>query len=94
MSKDRAMSENTLNTALRRLGYSKDEIVSHGFRAMFSTIANEKRDEHKQSIDIIERCLAHKDKDKVRAAYNRATNLIQMRELMQWWADFLDGLII
>lgn len=94
LSKDRAMSENTLNTALRRLGYSKDEIVSHGFRAMFSTIANEKRDEHKQSIDIIERCLAHKDKDKVRAAYNRATNLIQMRELMQWWADFLDGLII
>ena len=87
------MSENTLNTALRRMGYGKDEIVSHGFRAMFSTMANEKRNEHGCHADIIERCLAHKDKDKVREAYNRAQNLADMRILMQWWADYLDELV-
>lgn len=92
LSKDKPMSENTLNTALRRLGYSKDELVSHGFRAMFSTMANEKRELHAQGVDIIERCLAHKDTNKIRAAYNRATNLNQMRKLMQWWSDFLDSL--
>lgn len=92
LAKNRPMSENTLNTALRRMGYGKDEIVSHGFRAMFSTIANEKRSEHGLHADIIERCLAHKDKDKVREAYNRAENLADMRRLMQWWAEFLDGL--
>ena len=93
LSKSRPMSENTLNTALRRMGYSKDEIVSHGFRAMFSTMANEKRNEHGCHADIIERCLAHKDKDKVREAYNRAQNLADMRILMQWWADYLDELV-
>lgn len=94
LAKSRPMSENTLNTALRRMGYGKDEIVSHGFRAMFSTIANEKRSEHGLHADIIERCLAHKDKDKVREAYNRAENLADMRRLMQWWAEFLDGLAV
>ena len=93
LSKGRPMSENTLNTALRRMGYGKDEIVSHGFRAMFSTMANEKRNEHGCHADIIERCLAHKDKDKVREAYNRAQNLADMRMLMQWWADYLDELV-
>ncbi|MDL0088511.1 tyrosine-type recombinase/integrase [Campylobacter gastrosuis] len=88
----RPMSENTMNAALRRLGYTKDELVSHGFRAMFSTAANELRNEHKISADIIERCLAHKDRDKVRSAYNRASNLKEMRQLMQWWADYLDDL--
>ena len=94
LSKSRPMSENTLNAALRRMGYGKNEIVSHGFRAMFSTIANEKRNEHGLHADIIERCLAHKDKDKVRQAYNRAKNLVDMRILMQWWAEFLDGLAV
>lgn len=88
--KNRAMSENTLNTALRRMGYAKDEMVSHGFRASFSTIAHEYRSEHKLSSDIIELCLAHEDKNNIRAAYNRALNLNDMRLLMQWWADFLD----
>lgn len=88
----RCMSENTLNGALRRLGYTKDEIVSHGFRAMFSTVANENAHIHGFSVDVIERCLAHKEKNKVRDAYNRASYLSQMRRLMQWWADYLDQL--
>ncbi|OCR88904.1 hypothetical protein CFT12S00416_05630 [Campylobacter fetus subsp. testudinum] len=87
--KDRCMSENTLNTALRRLGYSKNEIVSHGFRAMFSTLAHEHINEHKQSSFIIEKCLAHSDKNKVRSIYNRAENIIEMSIVMQWWSDFL-----
>ncbi|ALV64614.1 tyrosine-type recombinase/integrase [Campylobacter fetus] len=90
--KDRGMSENTINTALRRLGYEKNEIVAHGFRAMFSTQAHEHTSEHAQSSLIIERCLAHADANKIRAIYNRAENLNEMRILMQWWADFLDGL--
>lgn len=90
--KDRGMSENTVNTALRRLGYNKNEIVAHGFRAMFSTQAHEHTSEHKQSSLVIEKCLAHTDTNKIRAAYNRAENLNEMRVLMQWWADFLDSL--
>ncbi|MBE2985313.1 integrase arm-type DNA-binding domain-containing protein [Campylobacter sp. RM9344] len=91
-SGERAMSENTLNAALRRLGYTKDELVAHGFRAMFSSAANEMREVHKMPSDIIEKCLAHKGTDKIRQAYNRAENLNDMRTLMQWWADYLDSL--
>ncbi|QKG29227.1 tyrosine-type recombinase/integrase [Campylobacter sp. RM16187] len=86
------MSENTLNLALRRMGFSKDEIVSHGFRAMFSTITNENAHIHGFSPDVIERCLAHKEKDKIREAYNRANYMPLMRGLMQWWADWLNNL--
>ncbi|OCR86441.1 hypothetical protein CFT13S00388_09135 [Campylobacter fetus subsp. testudinum] len=89
--KDRCMSENTVNTALRRVGYGKDEIVAHGFRAMFSTLAHEHINEHKQSSLIIEKCLAHADTNKIRAVYNRAENLNEMRKLMQWWSDFLEA---
>ncbi|MBR8461523.1 tyrosine-type recombinase/integrase [Campylobacter sp. faydin G-105] len=94
LSNKRAMSDNTLTTALRRMGYTKDELVVHGFRAMFSTIANENINAHKCNADIIEKCLAHKEKDKIRSAYNRAQNLSEMRALMQWWAEFLDGLTV
>lgn len=87
------MGVGTLNVALRNIGFAKDELVSHGFRAMFSTAAHERVDEHNCSSDIIERCLAHKDSNKVRAAYNRASNLKQMRILMQWWSDYLDSII-
>lgn len=86
------MSENTLNAGLRRLGYTKDEIVSHGFRATFSTIANEYSNLHGFSSDVIEKCLAHGEKNKVRAAYNHAKNLDEMRGLMQWYADFLESI--
>lgn len=82
------LSNNTLNASLVRLGYSNEEIVPHGFRAMFSTIANEKRHADEK---IIEKCLAHEPKNKVGAAYNRAEYWEQRVKLMQWWADFLDG---
>ncbi len=87
-SRDRPMSENTLNAALRRLGYSKTEMTAHGFRAMASTLLNE------QGLppDVIELQLAHTERNKVRAAYNRAQRLAERREMMQAWADYLAGL--
>ncbi|MDR0579119.1 MAG: tyrosine-type recombinase/integrase [Campylobacteraceae bacterium] len=89
-SDGRQMSDNAINSALRRMGYTKDEIVAHGFRAMFSTICNEHRDEHGLTYDIIELCLAHKERNTIRSAYNHALNLKERTKLMQWWSDFLD----
>ena len=88
-SKTTQMSDATLNNALRRMGYSKDEIVTHGFRAMFSTRAHEDSDfKH----DVIEKQLAHSVGTKVSQAYNRAMYLDERKELMQWWSDYLDAL--
>lgn len=84
----RPMSENTVNAALRRLGYTKDEMTGHGFRSMASTLLNE-QGWHR---DAIERQLAHAPRDKVRASYNYAEHLPERRRMMQAWADFLDGL--
>lgn len=83
------MSENTINAALRRLGFGKDEMTAHGFRAIASTLLNESG---KWSSDAIERALAHKDKDHVRAAYHRGAHWQERVEMAQWWADYLDGL--
>lgn len=85
---DRPMSENTVNAALRRLGYSNDEMTGHGFRSMASTILNE-QGWHR---DAIERQLAHAERDSVRAAYNYAEHLPERKRMMQAWADYLDGL--
>jgi integrase len=84
----RCMSENAITAALRRLGYSGEEMTWHGFRAMASTRLNELG----FPPDIIELQLAHKERDKVRAAYNRAERLAERRNMMQQWADYLDGL--
>jgi integrase len=85
---ERPMSENTVNAALRRLGYSKDEMTGHGFRSMASTLLNE-QGWHR---DAIERQLAHAERNAVRAAYNYAEHLPERRRMMQAWADYLDGL--
>lgn len=85
-TRDRPMSENTINAALRRLGYSKEEMTGHGFRSMASTLLNE----YGWGVDAIERQLAHAERNKVRAAYNHAQYLPERRRMMQWWADALD----
>jgi integrase len=87
-SKERPISENTLNAALRRLGYAGNEMTAHGFRAMASTRLNEMG----FAPDVIELQLAHKERNRVRAAYNRAERLAERRKLMQAWSDYLDGL--
>ena len=88
--RDRPMSENTLNAALRRLGYSKDEIVSHSFRGIFSTIMHEKMSDHGFDSLVIEKQLAHKETNKVKAAYNHADYLSERKKMMQWWTDYLN----
>ena len=83
------MSDNTVNAALRRLGYSKDQMTGHGFRSMASTILNEQGCWHP---DAIERQLAHVERNNIRAAYNYAEHLEERKRMMQTWADYLDSL--
>jgi integrase len=86
----RCISENTLNAALRRLGYAKDEMTSHGFRSMAATRLNEMCRWHP---DVIERALAHQEPNAVKRAYTSAVEYWAERvELMQVWADYLDDL--
>jgi integrase len=87
----RSMSENTLNAALRRLGYGTDEMTSHGFRSTASTLLNESG---KWSVDAIERALAHGDADSVRAAYHRGAHWQERVKMAEWWSDYLDHLRI
>jgi len=84
----RPMSENTVNGALRRLGYAKNEMTGHGFRSMASTLLHELGLPHA----VIERQLAHGERNKVSAAYNFAEHLPERRKMMQQWADYLDVL--
>lgn len=88
-SNARPMSENTINAALRRLGYEKNEMTGHGFRSMASTLLHE----HGWPHEAIERQLAHAERNKVSAAYNYAEHLPKRREMMDWWADYLDELV-
>ena len=87
-SASRPLSDGTINAALRRLGFDKDTMTAHGFRAMASTRLNEIG----WAPDVIERQLAHVEKNKVRAAYNRAQYLDERIRMLQAWADYLDGL--
>jgi len=86
-SADRPISDNTINAALRRLGYSTDEMTGHGFRTMASTLLNELG----WNPDAIERQLAHDERDESRASYNHAQYLDERRRMMQAWADYLDA---
>ena len=88
-SAKRPMSENTINAALRRLGYAQDEMTAHGFRAMASTLLNEMG---KWNPDAIERQLAHADGNKVRRAYTRGEYWDERVRMMQHWSDYLDQL--
>ena len=84
----RPMSDNAILSALRRMGYTGDQMTGHGFRSMASTLLNE-QGWHR---DAIERQLAHAERDSIRAAYNYAQYLPERRKMMQAWADHLDGL--
>ncbi|MGA7385563.1 MAG: integrase arm-type DNA-binding domain-containing protein [Methylocella sp.] len=88
-SPSRPLSENTLNAALRRLGYAKDQMSSHGFRAAASSFLNECG---KWNADAIEAQLAHVESNAVRKAYARAEYWAERVEMMAYWADRLDEL--
>src|SRR5664280_1045885 len=82
------MSENTVNAALRRLGYDRATLTAHGFRGMASTMLHEQG----WASDVIERQLSHAERNSVKAAYNHAEHLPARRKMMQAWADYLDRL--
>jgi integrase len=85
----RCMSENTINAALRSMGYAKEVMTGHGFRAMARTVLDEVLGER---VDLIEHQLAHQVKDVNGRAYNRTAHLPARRAMMQRWADYLDTL--
>ena len=86
---DRPMSNNAILAALRRMGYAKDEMSAHGFRAMARTILDEVL---QVRPDFIEHQLAHAVRDPNGRAYNRTAHLTERKKMMQTWADYLDGL--
>lgn len=88
-SAKRPISENTLNGALRRMKFGKDEMTAHGFRAIASTLLNESGKWHP---DAIERALAHGHDNSVRAAYHRGAHWKERVEMAQWWSDHLETL--
>ena len=83
------ISENTINAALRRMGYDHGVMTAHGFRSSASSLLNESG---KWNPDAIERALAHADSDKVRAAYHRSIYWDERVRMAQWWSDYLDVL--
>jgi integrase len=85
-SSTKPLSENALNSALRRMGFSLDEMTAHGFRATASTILNERE----FNPDVIEAALAHQHENEIRRAYNRASYWKERVVMMQAWADMLD----
>jgi integrase len=88
-SRQRPMSNNAINAALRRMGFAKDEMTGHGFRAMARTILDEVLEVRP---DYIEHQLAHSVRDPNGRAYNRTSHLAERRKMMQVWADYLDRL--
>lgn len=86
---DRPMSDNTINAALRRLGFSKDQMTGHGFRAMAATLLNEMGI---WNPDAIERQLAHADGNSIRRAYARGQYWEERVRMMQHWSDYIDQL--
>src|SRR6185503_8337153 len=86
---DRPMSDNTINAALRAMGYAADEMTAHGFRATARTILHERLG---FSPDVIEAQLAHSVRDSLGRAYNRTEFVEQRRKMLQAWADYLDKL--
>jgi len=88
MSGKKHLSENSMNSVLRRIGFTQDQHTAHGFRSTASTLLNESR---QFRGEVIEMQLAHKDKDSIRAIYNRAQYWDERVPMMQWWADYLDA---
>ncbi len=84
------MSNNTVTSALRKMGFTKEEQTAHGLRAMFKTVCKENQEEHNLKNEFVERVLAHKTAGNVEEAYNRADNLKEMRLIANWWSDYLD----
>lgn len=84
------MSNNTVTSALRTMGYTKEQQTAHGFRAMFKTVCKEHQEEHNLNNEFVERVLAHKVDGDVESVYNRANNIEDMRKVCDWWSKWLE----
>jgi integrase len=89
---NRHMSENTVNNAIRKMGFSKEEQTAHGLRAMFKTICKENQEKHNLNNEFVEMVLAHKTAGAVEQTYNRAKNIEDMRKIVSWWSEYLENL--
>ena len=87
------MSNNTVTSALRTMGYTKEQQTAHGLRAMFKTVCKENQEEYNLKNEFVERVLAHKTDGEVEGAYNRANNIEDMRKIVNWWSDYINNLI-
>ncbi len=83
------MSNNTVNTAIRKMGFSKDEQTAHGLRALFKTVCKDNQTKHNLKNEFVEMVLAHQTMGNVEEAYNRAENLNEKRIITNWWSDYL-----
>lgn len=92
-NKNPHISNNTARSTLRALGYTNQQQTAHGFRAMFKTVCKEHQEEHNLNNEFVERVLAHKIGNNVENAYNRANNIEDMRKILNWWSEYLEGLI-
>ena len=87
------MSNNTVNTALRKMGFSNEEQTAHGLRAMFKTVCKDNQSKHNLKNEFVEMVLAHQTMGSVEEAYNRAENLSEKRIITNWWSSYLNNLI-
>lgn len=90
--KNKYMSENTVNNAIRKMGFTKENQTAHGMRAMFKTVCKENQTKHNLINEFVEKILAHKTAEKVEEAYIRADNIEDMRKIVNWWSDYLHNL--
>lgn len=91
--KGKHMSNNTVNNAIRTIGYTKEEQTAHGLRATFKTVCKKNQLKHGLPNEFVEMCLAHKTTDDVEEAYIREKNIDEMRKIANWWSNYLEGLI-
>ena len=84
------ISTNTVTSALRFMGYTKEQQTAHGFRAMFKSVCKEHQESDNLKNEFVERILSHKTDGEVEAVYNRANNIEDMRIIVNWWSRFLD----
>lgn len=90
--KNKCMSENTVNNAIRKMGFTNEQQTAHGMRAIFKTVCKENQEKHNLNNEFVEMVLAHKTAGAVEQVYNRAKNIEDMRIIIKWWSDYLESL--
>ena len=90
--KNKCMSENTVNNAIRKMGFTNEQQTAHGMRAIFKTVCKENQEKYNLNNEFVEMVLAHKTAGKVENAYIRAKNIEDKRKIVNWWSEYLEGL--